>query len=149
MPSYNQGVFTPKNPTKYVGTYPIIFRSAWELTFMNTCDNHPNIQQWSSESIKIPYQHPLTGRWHQYIPDFFVIFVDKNGRKRGEILEIKPASQNPRNPVAVQKAKTRKAQEILLVNQAKWIAAEAWCKKQGIVFRIMTQEQLYRQAGSK
>lgn len=149
MATYNQGIFVPVNTAKYVGTYPIMYRSAWELTFMNLCDKHPYVQQWASESIKIPYQHPLTGRWHQYIPDFFVVFVDKSGKKHGEVIEIKPSSQNPRDPRALAKAKTRKAQEVLLVNQAKWIAAELWCKKQGIVFRIMTQEQLYRQAGSK
>jgi hypothetical protein len=27
---FKQGKFTPSNPEKYKGTYPIIFRSSWE-----------------------------------------------------------------------------------------------------------------------
>lgn len=141
---YNQGVFQPKNPDKYVGTLPITYRSAWELTFMNLCDMHPYVQQWASESIKIPYQHPLTGKWHQYIPDFFIVFVDKNGKKHGEIIEIKPLSQS-----IPEAARSKRDQEALLINQAKWAAATEWCRRQGLRFRVMTEQQLYRTASGK
>lgn len=136
---YNQGVYQPKNPGKYVGTYPITYRSAWELTFMNLCDSHPSVLQWASESIKIPYQHPLTGKWHQYIPDFFIVFMDKDGKKHGEIIEIKPLSQS-----IPEAAKSRKAKEIYIINQAKWAAAVEWCRRQGLRFRVMTENQLYK-----
>jgi hypothetical protein len=111
---------------------------------MNLCDKHPNVLQWASESIKIPYQHPLTGKWHQYIPDFFIIFLDKAGKKHGEIIEIKPMSQS-----SAATAKTKRDQEAWLINQAKWTAAIAWCKKQGLHFRVMTEAQLYRSATGK
>ena len=68
---FSHGKFTPKNPEKYIGTYPISYRSSWELVFMNKCDTHPNIKQWASESIKIPYRNPLTKKHTYYIPDFF------------------------------------------------------------------------------
>jgi hypothetical protein len=144
MAGYNQGAFQPRSPEKYVGTYPITFRSAWELTFMNLCDNHPNILNWASESIKIPYQHPLTGRMHQYIPDFYIIYLDKAGQTHGEIIEIKPLSQS-----VVEAVRSKRDAAALLVNQAKWAAAHAWCRQQGLKFRVMTENQLYRQAGGK
>lgn len=143
MAKWHSDVFTPKNPSKYVGTFPIVYRSAWELTFMNVCDNHPNILQWASESIQIPYQHPATGKWHRYIPDFLILYKDKDGTKRGELIEIKPASQ-----AIAEKAKRKADKSALLVNQAKWKAAEAFCKSKGITFRIMTEYDLYRKGKS-
>jgi hypothetical protein len=145
MAGYNQGAFEPKNPQKYIGTFPITYRSAWELTFMNVCDNHPNITQWASESIQIPYMDPFDPtKKRTYIPDFFIIYVDKNGAQHAEIIEIKPLSQS-----IPEAARTRKDQEAIILNEAKWKAAYAWCKAQNITFRIMTEQQLYRTAGGK
>jgi len=145
MPGYNQGVFIPKNPAKYVGTQPITYRSAWELTFMNLCDQHPYILQWASESIKIPYQDPFTGKLRNYIPDFMILYViPSTGQKRFEVIEIKPLSQS-----IPEAARTRKDQEAFILNEAKWKAAYAWCRANGATFRVMTEQQLYRQAGGK
>ena len=140
MSKYNQGEFQPKNPQKYVGTFPITYRSSWELTFMNTCDAHPNIIQWASESIKIPYKNPLTGMQSVYIPDFFVTYMDKNGSTHAELIEIKPISQS-----LMEQAKSRKDKLSVALNTAKWMAAEAWCRRFRIKFRVMTENQLYRQ----
>ena len=144
MPVYNQGNFEPKNPQKYIGSFPIIFRSAWELTLMNVCDEHPNILQWASESIKIPYQDPLTGKQRTYIPDFFIVYLDKNGQTHGEIIEIKPLSQS-----VVEAVRSKRDAAALIYNQAKWTAAEDWCRRNGLRFRIMTENQLYRQAAGR
>ena len=144
MAGYNQGSFVPKNPGKYIGTHPITYRSAWELTFMNVCDSHPNIVEWASESIKIPYQDPFTGKLRTYIPDFFIVYLDKNGMKHAEIIEIKPLSQS-----IPEAARSRKDQEAVILNEAKWKAAYRWCTAQKIRFRIMTEQQLYRGGGGK
>lgn len=144
MAQYNQGAFEPRNPEKYTGTYPITYRSAWELTFMNLCDVHPNILNWASESIRIPYQHPLTTRWHQYIPDFYVVYMDKNGDVHGEVIEIKPLCQSLDEAV-----RNKRDAAALAINKAKWASAHVWCRQQGLKFRIMTEAQLYRQAGGK
>lgn len=144
MTRYNQGQFRPNNSEKYVGSYPITFRSAWELTFMNLCDNHPNIIQWASESIKIPYQHPETTRIHTYIPDFFIIYLDKNGTTHGELIEIKPLSQSIDEAV-----RTKRDARALMINKAKWAAANDWCRRNGLKFRVMTENQLYRKASGR
>lgn len=143
MSRYNQGVFTPKNPQKYVGTLPIVYRSAWELTFMNFCDNQPSVLQWASESIEIGYQNPLTGRWHRYIPDFLITYV-KDGKKYSELIEIKPLKQT-----LAEEAKTKKDKIALVINQAKWAAAMKWCKMNGLKFRVLTEHQLYSTARNR
>ena len=145
MAFYNQGTFQPKNPDKYVGTQPITYRSAWELTFMNLCDQHPYILQWASESLKIPYQDPFTGKLRTYIPDFMILYVvPSTGKRHLELIEIKPLSQS-----IPEAARSKKDQEALILNEAKWKAAQAWCRANGAVFRVMTEQQLYRQAGGK
>lgn len=144
MPAYNQGIFQPKNPDKYIGSGAITYRSAWELTLMNVCDEHPNIIQWASESIKIPYQDPLTGKMRIYIPDFFIVYLDKNGQTHGEIVEIKPLSQS-----VVEAVRSKRDAAALMYNEAKWAAANDYCRQNGLRFRIMTEQQLYRQAGGR
>ena len=50
------GRFVPTNPKKYKGNYTTIYyRSLWERKFMVYCDKNPNILQWGSEEIYIPY----------------------------------------------------------------------------------------------
>ena len=51
MANYAKDEFIPKNPEKYSGKYPIIYRSSWEMTLMNVFDNHPNVLTWQSESL--------------------------------------------------------------------------------------------------
>lgn len=139
MSKWHQDVFNPKNPKKYVGTFPIVYRSAWELTFMNVCDQHPAIIQWASESIQIPYQHPVKGTWHRYIPDFLILYQDKDGKRHGELIEIKPASQ-----AVLERARSKRDKEAYLINSAKWKAAEAFCASKNLKFRVMTEYDLYR-----
>ena len=52
---YKQGNYTPRHPEKYKGTWPIIYRSSYELLFCKFCDDNTNVIEWSSESIVIPY----------------------------------------------------------------------------------------------
>ena len=138
---YSTGRYTPKNPSKYVGTHDPIWRSSWEMAFMQFLDNHPKVSQWASESIKIPYRNPFTGKGTVYVPDFFILYEDKNGKKHAEVIEIKPAGQTHINEA---KSKTAKFQ--LALNYAKWNAAEAYCKRNGLKFRVVTERDLFRQA---
>lgn len=141
---YHQDYFVPKNPKKYVGKTPIMYRSSWELTFMNVCDLHPNIIQWASESIEIAYQNPTTKRFHRYIPDFMIMIQDASGNKRVELIEIKPASQT-----LTEYAKSKRDKAALLINEAKWEAARRVCAERGMVFRVMTEHDLFQTKKSK
>jgi len=135
----HSGEFTPSNPAKYKGSYPITYRSSWELTVFNMFDSHPNVLEWASESIKIPYMHPFKGRMSFYIPDIVAKFVDKKGKTHVEVIEIKPLKET-----LAEHAKSRYDQAQLAVNHAKWKSAQAYCAKVGMKFRILTEKQIYR-----
>ena len=50
MAKFAQGLFTPKNAQKYVGKHTPRYRSGWELTFMNFCDNNNSCLLYTSPS---------------------------------------------------------------------------------------------------
>ena len=142
---FSQGIFTPKNPEKYIGRGSIRYRSGWELQFMNFLDSHPSIKQWASEAINIPYRDPLTGRNTIYVPDFFIQYVDKLGKILVELIEIKPASQQLLEKVG----KSKVNQALYIKNQAKWAAANLYCKHQGITFRVLNENDIYHQGNKR
>lgn len=139
MANYAQGIFTPKNAHKYVGNHKPRYRSGWELTFMMFCDNNENIISWASEAIQIPYRNPLTGKQTIYVPDFFVLYEDKFKQKRAEIIEIKPKKQS----LIENKAASIKDKAAVAVNHAKWQAAMSYCKKAGLTFRVITEDDIF------
>lgn len=136
---FSQGTYVIKNPEKYIGLGAPRYRSSWEFSVMKMCDENPAINQWASESVKIPYKDPLTGKATIYVPDFLVVFVDNNKKKRAELWEIKPANQAFKESVG--KNKYNQAQFIR--NQVKWAAAQNWCKQNNVYFRIITEKDLY------
>jgi len=140
-----QTVYTPMFPQKYKGRYPIISRSSWEYQFMRWCDNDPQVLQWSSESIKIPYMDPIRRRQRRYYPDFWIKVKDKNGNIVKYVVEIKPYKESVPPKV---RGKTKKARrydaKAYLVNQAKWRAAADYCKKMGYKFKVLTERELFR-----
>jgi len=145
MPRFAQCHFTMKNPDKYIGKKTPLARSSWEFVFMKMLDEHPGVQNWASESIQIPYRDPLTGRYTIYVPDFFIVYVDKDKKKHAELVEIKPASQTLREKVG--KSVFNQAQ--FIKNQAKWEAANAWCRQQGIRFRVVNEGDIFHQGSKK
>lgn len=139
MANYAQGIFEVKNPEKYLGNHKPKYRSGWEFTFMQFCDNNKNVIKWASESIRIPYRHPLTSKMTIYIPDFFIMYENKFGQKHAEIIEIKPKKQS----LIESRVASAKDRAIVAINQAKWAAANAYCKTQGLVFRVITEDALF------
>ena len=139
MSKFAQGVFRPMNAVKYVGKGTPRYRSGWELAFMQFCDNNKHVLQWASESIVIPYRHPFTGRMTNYIPDFLVVYADKNGRQRAELVEIKPKKQS-----IIESKASNRDRAVVAVNYAKWDSATKWCRRQGLTFRVITEEDIFR-----
>lgn len=133
MANWAQGKYVPKNPNKYIGKHQPRYRSSWELTFMMFCDNHDSILSWASEAIQVPYRNPLTGKQSIYVPDFFVLYENKNKVKVAEIVEIKPKKQS----LIESKAASAKDKAVVAINHAKWAACNAFCKKNGLIFRVI------------
>jgi hypothetical protein len=150
MTKYYQGRFKPKHPKKYMGDPTnIIYRSGWEFKLMRYLDSHPNVLQWGSEELVIPYRSPIDGRMHRYFPDFLVKQINKYGKRETILIEVKPKAQTM--PPDVSKIKTKTGQtsrryinEVKTwgINQAKWQAAEDYCKDRGWKFQIMHEGHL-------
>jgi hypothetical protein len=142
---FSQGTYKVQNPEKYIGLGAPRYRSSWEYTFMTFCDNNPSVHQWSSESVKIPYKDPLTGKGTVYVPDFLIVYMDKNHKKHAELIEIKPANQT-----LVEKVGKNKYNQVQYVkNMAKWAAASNWCKNNGIKFRIINEQDIFHNGKKK
>jgi len=136
---YHQGIYTPKNPNKYIGSGSIHMRSSWEYTFAHFCDHDANVLEWSSEPIRIPYRHPLTGKNTTYVPDFLIRYKNNKNTIITELIEIKPMAQS-----VLREGMNANQRATVAVNMAKWTAAKHWCKKNRIAFRVVTEEELYR-----
>ena len=144
MAKYANGFYQLLNPQKYVGKKTPHYRSGWEHTFMRFCDSNPAILQWASESIHINYTNPFTNKPTIYVPDFFIVYVDKSGAKKAELIEIKPSSQS-----TLESAKSTRDQAAAVLNMYKWQAAQAWCKAQGISFRVVTENDIFHQGNGR
>jgi hypothetical protein len=136
---FSRSIYKVKNLEKYIGSKFPICRSSWETAFCNFCDNNPSILEWASEPLKIPYRDPLSGRQTVYVPDFLIVYVDKNMRKHVEVIEIKPAKQTIREKVG----KNPYDQAQFVKNMAKWEAAGAFCQQRGIHFRVVNETDLF------
>ena len=145
MAKWAQGLFTPKNAQKYVGKHTPRYRSGWELTFMNFCDNNKNVLYWASEAFAVPYMNPMTGKRSNYIPDFFVVYQNKRGQKVAEVVEIKPKKQS----LIESRVASARDRAVVAVNHAKWQAAMAYCKAQGYTFRVITEDDLFYNGRAK
>ena len=145
MAKFAQGRFEMKNPSKYVGKNRPLARSSWEFVFMRMLDEHPGVENWASESIQIPYRDPLTGKYTIYVPDFFIVYKDRNSKKRAEVVEVKPTNQMMLERVG----KSLYNQEQYVKNMAKWEAARVWCKQQGVFFRVISEEDIFHNGSKK
>jgi len=138
MAKYSQSLYEVKNREKYVGKKKPFMRSSWETVFARMCDNNPAIVQWASEPFMVPYRNPFTGKQTVYVPDFLVIYMDKKMKKHGEVIEIKPKKES-----SMQYAKSKRDQAAVILNMAKWQAAQVWCRAQGLQFRVITEDMIF------
>lgn len=141
---YHQGKFKPKHPEKYTGDATnIIYRSSWELKFMNWCDNSTNVLKYSSEETIIPYRCPTDNRFHRYFVDFKIQIKSRDGSIKTYLVEVKPSTQTqPPNYPGRQTKRYLTEALTFMKNQAKWEAAVQYCKERGWEFKIITEKEL-------
>jgi len=135
--------YRPENPRKYKGDYKnIICRSSWERKFCRWCDLNESILEWGSEEFFIPYRAP-DGKVRRYFPDFIMKVKETNGEVKTYVIEVKPAKQTrpPKKKKRVTKSYIYEC-TTYAVNQAKWKAADEWCKDHKIEFKIITEKEL-------
>ena len=139
-----KGKYQPSYPQKYKGDPTnIIYRSLWERKFMVYCDTRPNILEWGSEEIVVPYRSPLDNKYHRYFPDFYIKVKESSGKIKKMIIEIKPQKQCVEPKVQKRKTKAYIYEVVEYAkNQAKWKAAEEWCLDRGYEFKVLTESDL-------
>lgn len=143
--NYKQGFFKPRNPSKYIGDPTnIVYRSGWEKRVMEWADTNSSILKWGSEEIIIPYISPVDNRRHRYFVDFYVEALGANGETKVMLLEVKPAAQT-QAPKTQKRRSKRYITEVVTygVNQAKWKAAEEYCKSKGWEFKLVTESDIF------
>jgi hypothetical protein len=106
---------------------------------MKFCDNNDHILQWASESISIPYRHPLTGKMTTYIPDFLITYQTKSGQMIAELIEIKPRKQS-----VLEGKMSERDRAVVAINYAKWDMATKWARQHGMMFRVINEDQIFR-----
>ena len=131
---------------KYRGRDIPRYLSSWELKLFRFCDLNPDVIEWGSENIIIPYLNPIDNRMHNYIVDAYVKLKTKQGVKKF-LVEVKPYKQTIKPPL--RNTKTNKIPKSLVYEQlnyikntAKWEAAKKWCEKHNMEFTLLTEHQL-------
>lgn len=134
------GQFTPNNPDRYRGKYPIIFKSLLEAKMMLYLDINENVKSWTYEPLSIEYiDHSSKKRKRRYWIDFMAEMYVNNVLKRVWI-ETKSSGEtkrptNKRNSMAL-----LESTKTYIKNVSKWKAAQALAKKHGAEFMIITEE---------
>lgn len=139
-----KGKFRPKFPEKYKGDPTnIIYRSLWERNCMIYFDQNPNVLNWSSEEIIIPYKSPIDGKWHRYFPDFVIRVRNKYNQTETYVIEVKPYKET-KEPEIKKRITKQYLYEVQTwgINSAKWNAAKEFCDDRKWKFKIITEREL-------
>lgn len=140
------GKFIPKNPSKYRGDITnITWRSTWELRMLKYLDENPNVLEYASEEIVIPYLSPLDNKVHRYFVDLYAKIKSPNGVIKKYLIEVKPHSQTIQPQMTNTKSKKTYIRESLewIKNNSKWAAAKEWCAKYGMEFIVLTEKEIF------
>jgi len=133
--------YLPKNPNKYIGDITAITcRSLWERHVCKFLDESLQITKWSSEEIVIPYYSPIDKKIHNYYPDF-LIELSINETVEHWLIEVKPKKQT-----YLKENASKKETLTWIINTSKWNAAKAYCAKNNMLFKILTEKELFSNA---
>lgn len=148
--AFQQGYYTLMNPQKYIGDpTKIIFRSSWEKKFCVFCDLNEKVLSWSSETIQVPYLHPIDAVTKIYNVDFFMKIRKDDGTETNYIVEVKPSKKlvKPKAPevrITEKKMNGHLVQmKEYLINMHKFKAAQEWAKARGWQFILVTEKFLF------
>lgn len=150
---FYQGTYDVVNKNKYMSNKAPQYRSSWESRLCYYLDHNEKCIRWGHETVIIPYQFDLdrnnrNKKIHKYITDFYAEILCGDGKLVKYILEVKPAKQllkptppKIKNMKAIRNYKYSLRQWIQ--NKNKWKAANAFCRNKGMVFKIMTENNIF------
>lgn len=150
---YKQDIYKIKNKEKYIGTKEPYYRSSYEQRMMTFLDLSENVKKWSCdtethECLSIEYYLPTDKKMHRYFPDFYVEIIDKEGKLKKYIVEIKPKIEltpPPKPKINNQKAMRRYYNLVnnYIKNTVKWETASRFCQHRGMEFKLITENDLF------
>jgi len=144
---YIQGIYSPINKNKYMGSSNPVYRSALERDFFLFFDQNPNVTAWASEGIVVPYYNDVDHKVHNYYVDLIAAIKQKDGTVQKYLIELKPHSQTLPPVQSNKKKKSTVLYEHLMYhkNQCKWKAASDYAAKKGMKFIVLTEKYLTAQ----
>lgn len=153
----HKGRYNLIHPEKYLPNLALPeYKSSWEEKVFILCDVNPFVVKWGYEPFDIAYHSPLYMKQSIYKPDIYLECRYPDGREEKCLMEIKPVAYSvvpkapkmpagctdPRKIASYQKRKKsydRKMMDVM-VNYAKWEAAEAWCRRNGMRWFIANEK---------
>ena len=134
------GNYKVKNRNKYAGNPDkVVYRSHWEKLCFKWCDDNPNIIEWSSEEVVIPYYYEVDKKYHRYFMDLKI--KTKDGKVT--LIEIKPDKETKPPEFKGRRTKRYITEGLTYVkNQNKWEAAAEFAKDRDWGFEIWTEKTL-------
>ena len=135
-----KGKYTVKDRKKYVGDPDkVVYRSLWERQAFKWVENQPNIIEWGSEEVVIPYVCETDRKVHRYFIDLY--FKTDDGKKY--LIEIKPAKETKPPKVPARQSRRYLSEALTYVkNQSKWKAATKFAQENGATFQVWTEDTL-------
>lgn len=136
-----KGRYKPKNPKKYAGDVDnVVYRSGWERSVMRWCDDSPQVVQWVSEEVVIPYICETDMKRHRYFMDFAIKFQDGTNL----LVEVKPNKETKPPKTGKGRAKSTVLKEVTtyVKNTSKWKAAQQFADQNGWKFEIWDEHKL-------
>jgi hypothetical protein len=79
---------------------------------------------------------------HRYYPDFYIKVKTQNNEIKQYILEIKPIKDTV---IKESKRMEDYVNNVLTVskNKCKWEAAQKFCKQHNLIFKVLTEKELF------
>lgn len=145
---YHSGKINPESCTKLFESQkhiPIIYRSSYEKEFIYWLEHSRLVVHWGSECVGIPYENLADGTHHTYYPDYIIEMInskDPDGKNIIVLVEVKPYKQT-RRPDMNLPMNSYPWKEYIR-NRSKWKAAQEFCDRNNIQFRIITEKTIQR-----
>ncbi len=72
------------------------------------------------------------------MPDFLITYRTRGNTVKAELIEIKPKKQS-----VLESKMNSRDRAVVAINYAKWDAAMKWCRRQGLTFRVITENDMF------
>jgi hypothetical protein len=73
-----------------------------------------------------------------------ITYRTRENTVKAELIEIKPKGQS-----AITERQNPRERAVVAVNYAKWASAQKWCKQHGLIFRVLTEDDMWHKGSAK